>query len=77
MSKVARRAIERAGVDSPSHGAHLSVLCRNRDASSRRVPAGNRSGLTARFTSGDTTLWQVDTELLRLVVRPWPGVEPC
>ena len=78
VSDTARRAIERAGVDSPSHGAHIfrhsaAVAMLRAGASLQEI------GLVLRHTSIQATerYAQVDTDLLRLVVRPWPGVEPC
>jgi len=78
VSKTARRAIERAGVDSPSHGAHIFRY----SAATGMLRAGaslQEIGLILRHASIQTTkrYAQVDTDLLRLVVRPWPGVEPC
>ena len=78
MSKTARRAIERAGVDSPSHGADIFRY----SAATGMLRAGaslQEIGLILRHASIQTTkrYAQVDTDLLRLVVRPWPGVEPC
>ena len=72
------RAIERAGVDSPSHGAHIF----RHSAATGMLRAGaslQEIGLILRHTSIQATerYAQVDTELLRLVVRPWPGVKPC
>ena len=78
MSATAQRAIERAGVDSPSHGAHIF----RHSAAVGMLRAGaslQEIGLILRHTSIQATerYAQVDTDLLRLVVRPWPGVEPC
>ena len=78
VSATARRAIERAGVDSPSHGAHIfrhsaAVAMLRAGASLQEI------GLILRHASIEATerYAQVDTDLLRLVVRPWPGVESC
>ena len=78
VSATAQRAIERAGVDSPSHGAHIfrhsaAVAMLRAGASLQEI------GLILRHTSIQATqrYAQVDTDLLRLVVRPWPGVESC
>ena len=78
VSDTARRAIERAGVDSPSHGAHIF----RHSAAVGMLRAGaslQEIGLILRHASIEATerYAQVDTDLLRLVVRPWPGVEPC
>ena len=78
VSQAAGRAIERAGVDSPSHGAHIF----RHSAATGMLRAGaslQEIGLILRHTSIQATelYAQVDAELLRLVVRPWPGVNPC
>jgi len=78
VTATARRAIERAGVDSPSHGAHIF----RHSAANGMLRAGaslQEIGLILRHASIEATqrYAQVDTDLLRLVVRPWPGVEPC
>ena len=78
VSDTARRAIERAGVDSPSHGAHIF----RHSAAVGMLRAGaslQEIGLVLRHASIEATerYAQVDTDLLRLVVRPWPGVQPC
>jgi len=78
VGEAAGRAIERAGVDSPSHGAHIF----RHSAAIGMLRAGaslQEIGLILRHASIEATerYAQVDTDLLRLVVRPWPGVEPC
>lgn len=78
VGTVAQRAIERAGVDSPSHGAHIF----RRSAATGMLRGGaslQEIGLILRHASIEATerYAVVDTDLLRLVVRPWPGVEPC
>ena len=78
VCKTARRAMERAGVDSPSHGAHIF----RHSAAVGMLRAGaslQEIGLVLRHASLQATerYAQVDTELLSLVVRPWPGVGPC
>ena len=78
VSQTARRAIKRAGIDSPSHGAHIF----RHSAASGMLRAGaslQEIGLILRHASIQTTARyaQIDTELLHLVVRPWPGVEVC
>ena len=76
VGEAAGRAIERAGVDSPSHGAHIF----RHSAAIAMLRAGaslQEIGLILRHASFQATerYVQVDTDLLRLVVRPWPGVE--
>jgi integrase/recombinase XerD len=78
VCKTARRAMERAGVDSPSHGAHIF----RHSAATGMLRAGaslQEIGLILRHASLQATerYAQVDTDLLSLVVRPWPGVEAC
>ena len=78
VSQTAQRAIERAGVDSPSHGAHIF----RHSAATGMLRAGaslQEIGLILRHASIQATQHyvQVDTGLLGLVVRPWPGVKPC
>jgi len=77
---VIRRAIKRAGVRAPSHGAHLL----RHSLATRLLREGatlDAIGAVLRHRSVDTTAIyaKVDVDLLRQVAQPWPGAEvsPC
>lgn len=78
VSAIVRRAIDRAGVCAPTHGAHLlrhSVAT----AMLREGVSLPSIGAILRHRSVETTAWyaKVDVELLRSVAQPWLGGAPC
>jgi len=79
VSWATKKAIHRTGVDAPSHGAHL---LRHSFATEMLRQGMSLDGIGAilRHSCIDTTAIyaKVDFELLKEVVRPWPGeVSPC
>jgi integrase/recombinase XerD len=78
ISSIAKRAIKRAGVSAPTHGAHLlrhsAATAMLREGMS--VPS---IGIVLRHSSIETTAHyaKVDVELLRSVAQPWLGGGPC
>jgi site-specific recombinase XerD len=78
VSAIARRAIARAGVSAPTHGAHLlrhsAATTMLREGIS--LPA---IGVVLRHRSVETTAHyaKVDVALLRSVAQPWLGGTPC
>jgi site-specific recombinase XerD len=78
VSAIAKRAIDRAGVSAPTHGAHLlrhSVAT----AMLREGISLPSIGAVLRHCSVETTACyaKVDVELLRSVAQPWMGGVPC
>jgi site-specific recombinase XerD len=78
VTGVARQALRRAGVQTPSYGAH--VLRHSAATSLLRQGASLQViGEVLRHRSVDTTAHyaKVDVGLLQHVVQPWPGGTPC
>ena len=78
VGRAIRRAIRRTGIDAPSQGAHLlrhSVAT----AMLREGLSLPAIGALLRHRSIETTTvyTKVDVNLLKEVVQPWPGVQPC
>jgi site-specific recombinase XerD len=78
VSAIVKRAIHRAGVSAPSHGAHLlrhsaATALLAEDASLESI------AVLLRHRSLDTTAHyaKVDVKLLRELAQPWPEVWPC
>jgi integrase/recombinase XerD len=78
VSSIVKRAIHRAGVCAPSHGAHLL-----RHSAATALLAGGASlesiAVLLRHRSLDTTAHyaKVDVKQLRKLAQPWPEVSPC
>ena len=78
VSQIANAALLRAGVDSPTHGAH--VFRHSAATAMLRQGASLQSiGAVLRHRSPDTTLQyaKVDFASLAGVALPWPEVSPC
>jgi integrase/recombinase XerD len=78
ISQIASAALERAGVDSPSHGAH--VFRHSAATAMLRQGASLSSiGAVLRHRLPDTTLQyaKVDLAALAEVAMPWPEVDRC
>ena len=78
VSAIARRAIARAGVSAPTHGAHLL----RHSAATAMLRAGislQSIGVVLRHRSVETTAHyaKVNVELLRWVAQPWLAGTPC
>jgi integrase/recombinase XerD len=78
VSKIADAAIRRAGVEAPSHGAHVfrhSVAT----AMLRQGALLQSIGAVLRHRSPDTTLQyaKIDFASLAEVAMPWPEMSPC
>ncbi len=78
VSAIARRAIARAGVSAPTHGAHLL----RHSAATTMLREGislPSIGVVLRHRSVETTAHyaKVDVALLRSVAQPWLGGPPC
>lgn len=80
LRSVVSRAIERAGVQAPSHGSHTL----RHSLATRLLREGttlDAIGALLRHRDLDTTALyaKVDVTLLRQVAQPWPGAEvsPC
>lgn len=78
VGTVVGRAIQRAGVVSPGHGAHV---LRHSAATTMLREGVSLAGIGAvlRHQLPDTTAHyaKVDRELLSAVAQPWPGVSSC
>lgn len=75
VSSIVERAIRRAGVSSPSYGAHVL----RHSAAVRMLRAGSslaEIGAVLRHASIETTFHyaKVDRDLLLEIAMPWPGV---
>ena len=75
---IVRRAIVRAGVSTPTRGAHLL----RHSAATAMLREGislPSIGIVLRHRSVETTAHyaKVDVELLRSVAQPWLGGAPC
>jgi integrase/recombinase XerD len=78
VTGIAARALHRANVDSPTHGAH--VLRQSAATHMLRQGVSLPSiGAVLRHASVETTAHyaKVDVVLLQEVARPWPEVTPC
>lgn len=78
VSSIAVRAIRRAGVESPSHGAH--VLRHSAATEMLRQGATLREiGAILRHRSIETTAYyaKVDVAMLQQIAQPWPEVASC
>ena len=78
VSAIVRRAIDRAGVSAPTHGAHLL----RHSAATTMLREGislPSIGVVLRHRSVETTAHyaKVDVELLRTVAQPWIGGVSC
>ena len=78
VSSLVARAIQRAGVDAPSRGAHVL----RHSAATHMLRQGSSLDTIAtllRHRSIETTAHyaKVDMSLLREILQPWPGVTPC
>lgn len=78
VSNIVKRAIHRAGVCAPAHGAHLM---RHSAATSLLADGASLESIAVllRHRSLDTTAHyaKVDLKLLRKLAQPWPEVSPC
>jgi len=78
VSQIARRAIRRAGVETPSRGAHIF-----RHSAATSMLRGGASlqmiGAVLRHTAIESTAHyaKVDISVLAQLVRPWPEATQC
>ena len=75
ISSVVRSAVDRAGLEPPSRGAHLL----RHSLGTRLIQAGASMSEIAQVlrhhASGSTEIYaKVDVEALRALAQPWPGV---
>lgn len=75
VSSVVKRAFQRAGVKTPSKGAHVLRHTAATEMLRKGVPL-DKIGLVLRHRRLDTTAYyaKVDVELLRQVAQSWPEV---
>jgi integrase/recombinase XerD len=78
VSKIATRAMLRAGIETPVHGAHVLRHSAATQMLRHDVPLPAIAAVL-RHTSMETTTGyaKVDLPLLQHVVQSWPEVEPC
>jgi integrase/recombinase XerD len=78
VGTIVRRAIHRAGVVAPSHGAHV---LRHSAATTMLGDGVSLAGIGAvlrhRLPSTTAHYAKVDRQLLVTVAQPWPGVSSC
>ncbi len=75
ISTVVKRALRRAGIESPTKGAHLLRHTAATEMLRHGVPL-DKIGLVLRHRSIDISAYyaEVDFALLQQVVQPWPEV---
>lgn len=75
VSSVVKHALQRAGVETPSKGAHVLRHTAATEMLRNGVPI-DQIGLVLRHRSIDMTAYyaKVDVALLRSIAPPWPGV---
>jgi integrase len=75
VSSVVKHALQRAGVETPSKGAHVLRHTAATEMLRNGVPL-DQIGLVLRHRSIDMTAYyaKVDVALLRSIASPWPGV---
>ncbi len=73
ISKIVRRAIQRAGIEAPSMGAHVLRHSAATAMLRQGVPL-DIIGAVLRHRSIESTAHyaKVDVALLRLIAQPWP-----
>jgi len=76
VSNVVKRALERAGIEAPAHGAHLLRHTAATEMLRHGVPL-DQVGLVLRHRSIDMTAYyaKVDVSLLKQMAQPWPEVK--
>lgn len=78
VTKIAARALRRAGVDSPIYGAHVFRHSTATTMLRQGISLPSIGALLRHASIETTTLYaKVDTPLLHSVVRPWPEVPSC
>jgi integrase len=75
VSSVVKRALQRAGIETPARGAHLLRHTVATEMLQQGVPL-DQIGLVLRHRSIDMTAHyaKVDVALLQQIAQPWPGV---
>ena len=78
VSNIVRGAIQKAGIDAPTKGAHLL----RHSAATAMLRGGatlDTVGAVLRHRSPDTTAHyaKVDTTMLQQIAQPWPGDARC
>lgn len=77
VSGVVSRALQRAGIEAPTQGAHLLRHTAATEMLRSGVPL-DKIGLVLRHRSIDMSAYyaKVDVALLRQIAQPWPEVKP-
>jgi len=75
ISSVVKHALKRAGIETPSKGAHLLRHTAATEMLRNGVPL-DQAGLVLRHRSIDMTAYyaKADVELLKQIAQPWPEV---
>jgi site-specific recombinase XerD len=78
VGKISTQAIERAGIEAPTHGSHILRYSAATQMLRQGLPL-SAIGVVLRHVSLETTASyaKVDVNLLQQVVNPWPEVETC
>ena len=78
VGKISTQAIERAGIEAPTHGSHILRYSAATQMLRQGLPL-SAIGVVLRHASLETTASyaKVDVNLLQQVVNPWPEVETC
>lgn len=78
VSKIVRRAMARAGVDTPFRGAHVMRHSAATAMLQNGISLQDISTILRHRNLATTAYYaKVDLALLREVVQPWPEVTPC
>src|ERR1700688_232031 len=77
VSTIVRRALQRAGLNPPSQGAHLLRHSLATEMLRRQASLGEIGQILRHRQASTTEIYaKVDLEALRALAQPWPGAHP-
>ncbi len=78
VAAIVERALERAGVEAPSHGAHLLRHSAATEMLRQGVSLQDIQTVLRHRSIETTTIYaKVDVRLLKQIAQPWPEVSSC
>ena len=78
VASIVRRAIHRAGVEAPTHGAHLLRHSAATEMLRQGVSLQDIQTVLRHQSIETTTIYaKVDVRLLKQIAQPWPEVSSC